>query len=91
MSNASATNGNAQVSVKKKSQIADTWKRLCRNKTAMLGLVIVILLVLISFSPPGCTLTAEISTMRSVATLSPVLSMSKKSSGLVRFNCMTAP
>ena len=52
MSNASATNGNAQVSVKKKSQIADTWKRLCRNKTAMLGLVIVILLVLIALLSP---------------------------------------
>ena len=52
MSNASATNGTAQVSVKKKSQIADTWKRLCRNKTAMLGLVIVILLVLIALLSP---------------------------------------
>ena len=52
MSNASATNGNAQASVKKKSQIADVWKRLCRNKTAMLGLVIMILLVLIAILSP---------------------------------------
>ena len=52
MSNASATTGNAQASVKKKSQIADVWKRLCRNKTAMLGLVIMILLVLIAILSP---------------------------------------
>lgn len=52
MSNASANHDNAQVSVKKKSQIADVWKRLCRNKTAVLGLVIFGLLVLVAiFSP----------------------------------------
>lgn len=32
--------------VKKKSQIADIWKRLCRSKTAMIGLAIVVLLLL---------------------------------------------
>lgn len=52
MSNASAKNGTAQVSVKKKSQIADVWKRLCRNKTAVLGLVIFSLLVLTAILSP---------------------------------------
>ncbi len=37
---------------KKQSQLAETWKRLCRNKTAVLGLIIVVLLILIAiFSP----------------------------------------
>lgn len=31
---------------KKKSQVADIWKRLCRSKTAMIGLAIVVLLIL---------------------------------------------
>lgn len=52
MSSVSAERGNEQVSVKKKSQMADVWKRLCRNKTALLGLVIVILLVLIGILSP---------------------------------------
>lgn len=52
MSNASANVENGQVAVKKKSQVADVWRRLCRNKTAVLGLVIVCLLVLTAiFSP----------------------------------------
>ena len=38
----------SNVSVKKKSQIADVWKRLCRNKTAVLGLVIFGLLALMA-------------------------------------------
>ncbi len=52
MSSVTAEKGNGQVSVKKKSQLADVWKRLCRNKTALLGLVIVILLVLIGILSP---------------------------------------
>lgn len=48
----SANNGNASASVKKKSQIADVWKRLCRNKTALLGLVIFSLLVLTAILSP---------------------------------------
>lgn len=52
MSNASANVENGQVAIKKKSQVADVWRRLCRNKTAVLGLVIVCLLVLTAiFSP----------------------------------------
>ena len=48
----SANSNNAQASVKKKSQMLDVWKRLCRNKTAVLGLVIFMLLVLTAiFSP----------------------------------------
>ena len=52
MNNVSAVTENEQISVKKKSQFADVWKRLCRNKTAVLGLVIVILLVLIGILSP---------------------------------------
>ncbi len=52
MSNVSAAKENEQISVKKKSQLADIWKRLCRNKTALLGLVIVVLLVLIGILSP---------------------------------------
>lgn len=52
MSNVSAVKDNEQISVKKKSQLADTWKRLCRNKTAVLGLVIVAILVLIGILSP---------------------------------------
>ena len=47
MSNASAKNVNAPADIKKKSQFVEVWKRLCRNKTAVLGLVIVALLTLI--------------------------------------------
>ena len=48
----SANSNNAQASVKKKSQMLDVWKRLCRNKTAVLGLVIFMILVLTAvFSP----------------------------------------
>lgn len=36
------------VSYKKKSQIAEVWKRLKRSKTAMFGLVIVILLIILA-------------------------------------------
>lgn len=43
---------NTQVSIKKKSQAADVWRRLCRNKTAVLGLVIVTLLVLTAILSP---------------------------------------
>lgn len=52
MSNASVTKKDELVHVKKKSQIADVWKRLCRNKTALLGLVIVALLALIALLSP---------------------------------------
>lgn len=52
MSKAAAANEQAQGSVKKKSQIAEIWKRLCRNKTAVLGLVIVSLLVLMAVLSP---------------------------------------
>ena len=52
MSKVSAINENEQISVKKKSQFADVWKRLCRNKAALMGLVIVILLVLIGILSP---------------------------------------
>ena len=52
MSNVAAAKENEQISVKKKSQLADIWKRLCRNKTALLGLVIVVLLVLIGILSP---------------------------------------
>ena len=52
MSNASAKTVNAQADIKKKSQIAEVWKRLCRNKTAMFGLVIVVLLVLTAILSP---------------------------------------
>ena len=48
----SANSNNAQASVKKKSQMLDVWKRLGRNKTAVLGLVIFMILVLTAvFSP----------------------------------------
>ena len=40
MSNASAKNVNAPADIKKKSQFVEVWKRLCRNKTAVFGLVI---------------------------------------------------
>lgn len=33
---------------KKTSQLAETWKRMCRNKAAMLGLVILVVLVLVA-------------------------------------------
>lgn len=52
MNSVSAVKENEQISVKKKSQFVDVWKRLCRNKTAVLGLVIVILLVLIGILSP---------------------------------------
>ena len=48
MSNASAKNVNAPADIKKKSQFVEVWKRLCRNKTAVLGLVIVALLTLMA-------------------------------------------
>lgn len=52
MSNASAKNVNAPADIKKKSQFVEVWKRLCRNKTAVFGLVIVALLTLMAiFSP----------------------------------------
>ena len=38
--------------VKKKSQLADVWTRLCRNKTALIGLAIVVILVLIGILSP---------------------------------------
>ena len=41
-----------QGTVKKKSQIVDVWKRLCRNKTALLGLIIVSLLILMALLAP---------------------------------------
>ena len=48
----SANSNNAQASVQTKSQMLDVWKRLCRNKTAVLGLVIFMILVLTAvFSP----------------------------------------
>lgn len=37
---------------KKKSQFVEVWKRLCRNKTAVLGLVIVALLTLMAILSP---------------------------------------
>lgn len=46
-----AKNNTADV-VKKKSQIADVWKRLCRNKTALLGLIIFALLALMAILSP---------------------------------------
>lgn len=52
MSNASAKNVNAPADIKKKSQFVEVWKRLCRNKTAVLGLVIVALLTLMSILSP---------------------------------------
>lgn len=52
MSNTSAVKENEQISVKKKSQLVDIWKRLCRNKTALLGLVIVVFLVLVGVLSP---------------------------------------
>ena len=52
MSNASAKNVNAPADIKKKSQFVEVWKRLCRNKTAVLGLVIVALLTLIAILSP---------------------------------------
>ncbi len=52
MNSVSAVKENEQISVKKKSQFVDVWKRLCRNKTAVLGLVIVSLLVLIGILSP---------------------------------------
>lgn len=52
MSNTSVNNENAQVHVKKKSQVADVWKRLCRNKTALIGLVIVVMLALMALLSP---------------------------------------
>lgn len=41
-------NKNEEVVYKKKSQIAEVWKRLKRSKTAMFGLVIVILLIILA-------------------------------------------
>ena len=52
MSNASAKNVNAPADIKKKSQFVEVWKRLCRNKTAVLGLVIVALLTLMALLSP---------------------------------------
>ena len=52
MSNASAKNVNASADIKKKSQFVEVWKRLCRNKTAVLGLVIVALLTLMAILSP---------------------------------------
>ncbi len=49
---AARTNAEENVSEKKKSQALEVWKRLCRNKTAVLGLVIVIMLVLIGIFAP---------------------------------------
>lgn len=39
---------NVEIAYKKKSQIAEVWKRLKRSKTAMFGLVIVILLIILA-------------------------------------------
>ena len=52
MSNASAKNVNAPADIKKKRQFVEVWKRLCRNKTAVLGLVIVALLTLMAILSP---------------------------------------
>ncbi len=52
MGNTAAVHENEQISIKKKSQIVDVWKRLCRNKTAVLGLIIVAILVLIAIFAP---------------------------------------
>ena len=52
MSNASAKNVNAPADIKKKSQFVEVWKRLCRNKPAVLGLVIVALLTLMAILSP---------------------------------------
>ena len=52
MSNASAKNVNAPADIKKKSQFVEVWKRLCRNKTAVLGLVIDALLTLMAILSP---------------------------------------
>ena len=52
MSNASAKNVNAPADIKKKSQFVEVWKRLCRNKTAVFGLVIVALLTLMAILSP---------------------------------------
>lgn len=52
MNSVSAVKENEQISVKKKSQFVDVWKRLCRNKTAVLGLIIVAILVLIAIFAP---------------------------------------
>ena len=52
MSSASAKNVNAPADIKKKSQFVEVWKRLCRNKTAVLGLVIVALLTLMAILSP---------------------------------------
>ena len=52
MSNASAKNVNAPADIKKKSQFVEVWKRLCRNNTAVLGLVIVALLTLMAILSP---------------------------------------
>ena len=52
MSNASAKNVNAPADIKQKSQFVEVWKRLCRNKTAVLGLVIVALLTLMAILSP---------------------------------------
>lgn len=52
MSNAFAKNVNAPADIKKKSQFVEVWKRLCRNKTAVLGLVIVALLTLMAILSP---------------------------------------
>ena len=52
MSTASAKNVNAPADIKKKSQFVEVWKRLCRNKTAVLGLVIVALLTLMAILSP---------------------------------------
>lgn len=52
MSNASAKNVNAPADIKKTSQFVEVWKRLCRNKTAVLGLVIVALLTLMAILSP---------------------------------------
>ena len=50
--NDSAKNVNAPADIKKKSQFVEVWKRLCRNKTAVLGLVIVALLTLMAILSP---------------------------------------
>ena len=54
-------NNNAATSAKKRGQMYDVWRHLKRNKGAMLGLAIVVLLILMTslssrISPTACSL-----------------------------------
>ena len=65
---------------------SSSWMPWMREASSEICIVGLILRVLTSVLPSGMTLTMDISTIRSVATLRPVLSMSKKIMGFLRLS-----